>query len=78
MVTKSKKGMLNGSKTSKSKASVSTRGGTSAQHAKAGHLGGIAPHRCRGRQCSSNASSVTSGTTRSKSVGTNTNRKSGK
>jgi len=29
-----------------------TRGGTSAQHAKAGHLGGIAHHTCRGRQCS--------------------------
>lgn len=30
----------------------SVRGGTPAQHAKAGKLGGLAPHSCRGRECS--------------------------
>lgn len=29
------------------------KGGTSAQHAKAGRLGGLAPHVCRGRECNS-------------------------
>ncbi len=28
-----------------------TRGGTHAQHVKAGHAGGAAPHVCRGREC---------------------------
>lgn len=28
-----------------------TKGGTSKQHAKAGRLGGLAPHVCRGREC---------------------------
>jgi hypothetical protein len=36
------------------------RGGTSAQHAKAGHLGGIAHHTCRGRECSKNKRSKSS------------------
>lgn len=30
---------------------VVTKGGTSKQHAKAGRLGGLAPHICRGREC---------------------------
>lgn len=55
MATKNRN-QMNG-KTQKSKETAenkheTTRGGTSAQHAKAGHLGGIAPHTCRGRQCS--------------------------
>lgn len=30
---------------------VAVKGGTSKQHAKAGKLGGLAPHVCRGREC---------------------------
>lgn len=36
--------------------SSSSRGGTHEQHVEAGHLGGIAPHRCRGRECSEQSS----------------------
>lgn len=32
-------------------AAKKTRGGTSKQHAKAGRLGGLAPHVCRGSEC---------------------------
>ena len=31
--------------------SVGVRGGTPAQHARAGRLGGLAPHVCRGSEC---------------------------
>lgn len=35
------------------KTKTKTKSKVSAQHAKAGRLGGLAPHVCRGRQCTS-------------------------
>ncbi len=53
---------------SRRRTTTRTRGGTSAQHAKAGHLGGIAPHRCRGRQCSMGRGRATTTTRRRTSL----------
>lgn len=56
------------SKSTKAKASTSkgktTRGGTSEQHARAGRLGGLAPHVCRGSECTKMRSKAGSRSTR--------------
>ncbi len=51
----------NANRSQSSSKSTGTRGGSHEQHVKAGHLGGVAPHECRGRECSKNEGTNSNG-----------------